>query len=467
MVDTFSFQLDRTAKVSLVEQIRQSISTAIRNGVLAPGARLPSWRVLAVQLGVARGTVRKAYDLLTDARMIVSSGSAGTRVAALPVKRRGDDASVAAEARPTLTARGRDESHAMFEIGVPARDSFVTQVFARLRAATARQEATTTLYPDIRGDLAFRQEIAAHIAISRNIDCSIAQIFVTSGFSGALSLIMHVLRACGRTAWIEDPGLPDARQAMRIAGVSTVPVPVDDEGIDVDAGIRLAPDASMAMVTPAQQAPLGPTLSHARRLQLIEWAKRSGSWIIEDDSLGDLQLGARVAPALASLDPAGRVIHVGSFSKTISPNLRLGFVVVPPSLIPVFAEVASGLLPAPGPAAQRATAAFMQGGHYLRHLHRMKRVYAARRVALSEALKARGFQTREAALAILIDLPTAVDDIALVRAAAACNMAPTPLSAYFVLPRHARHGLLLGIADAPGERVDAACDRLCALVDSM
>jgi GntR family transcriptional regulator / MocR family aminotransferase len=467
MRPAFSIQLDRKADTSLVEQIRHGISAAIDGGVLAPGARLPSWQVLAAQLGVARGTVREAYDRLVDAQMIVSSGSAGTHVAARPTRRRTDEAVIDDPADQLMMRRDPDGRAAMFQVGVPAQDAFPVDVFARLRARTAREEVLAgPVYADSRGDLDLRREIAAHLALSRGIECSVAQIFITSGFAGAMAVVMHVLRACGQTAWLEDPGFPYARQAMQLAGVTTVPVPVDAEGIDVDAGLRRAPTATLAMVTPGQQAPLGYTLSLERRLQLIDWATRRGAWIIEDDYLGELQLSGRAAPALASLDTDGRVIHIGSFSKTISPALRLGFIVAPPSLVPVFTSAASSLLPAPGTAVQRATAAFMGEGHYLRHLRRMKRLYASRRDQLLAALARRGLSGHPAGLAVLVDLPEHADDAAIVRAAIAGGIAPNPLSIWFHSPDHARRGLLLGVATVRCERLDEACDRLRRAIDS-
>ncbi|MEX3930175.1 aminotransferase class I/II-fold pyridoxal phosphate-dependent enzyme, partial [Paraburkholderia sp. BR10936] len=150
-------------------------------------------------------------------------------------------------------------------------------------------------------------------------------------------------------AWVENPGYLLSRKALEIGQITTVPIPVDEEGIDVGFGETHAPDAALALVTAGQQAPLGPTLSLARRRQLLEWAARAQAWIIEDDYLGELQLKRRAAPALASQDRAGRVIHIGTFSKTISPTLRLGFVVVPPALVPRFDEAAACLSSAPGP----------------------------------------------------------------------------------------------------------------------
>src|SRR5690606_37193005 len=168
-----------------------------------------------------------------------------------------------------------------------------------------------------------------------------------------------------------------------------VPVPVDADGIDIDHGLRHAADAKLVVVTPGQQAPLGATLSLERRLRLLDCAAASGAWVIEDDYLSELQLAGRAAPALASLDRAGRVIHIGSFSKTISPTLRLGFIVAPVDLVVRFADVAACLAPPPGPSTQLATAAFMREGHYLRHLRRLKRAYASKRDALLAELRPR------------------------------------------------------------------------------
>lgn len=234
-----------------------------------------------------------------------------------------------------------------------------------------------------RGELELRREIADYLAIARGIDCSPSQIIVTCGYSAGLGLTLRVLGVEGEKVWIEDPGLPFTRKGLELAHVSLAPIPVDANGIDIDHELRHAPDAKLVVVTPGQQAPLGPALSLDRRLKLLDCAAASGAWIIEDDYLSELQLTGRAAPALASLDRAGRVIHVGSFSKTISPTLRLGFVVAPIGLIARFAEVAACLAPPPGPAVQFATAKFMREGRYLRHLRRTKRVYAAKRGRLA------------------------------------------------------------------------------------
>jgi GntR family transcriptional regulator/MocR family aminotransferase len=467
MTAPLDLKLDRSTKTPLAEQIRKGIEAAIRAGVLIPGARLPSWRDLAAQLGVARGTVRAAYERLLDAQLIISSRSGGTRIADRP-------------AHIGAAAEGSDPEHALpemyrdfssgsgiFQMGVPAADSFPVKLFARIRARTARAETSApAIHPDPRGESELRREIAAHLAIARAIECRPSQIFVTAGFTGALGLVLRVLRLEGRSAWMEEPGFPLTRGALQIAQITTIPVPVDDEGIDVDHGRRHAPDAALAVVTPGQQAPFGPTLPLARRLGLIEWAARTGAWIIEDDYLGELQLRGRAAPALASLDRAGRVIHIGSFSKTISPTLRLGFAVVPPPLTARFAEAASCLAPAPGPAVQLATAEFLRDGHYMRHLRKMKRVYALRRDALKACLETYGLKIRPAGLSMLIALPDGARDLRITREAAAFGLAPSPLSSWYGDTASRRSGLLLGVTTAPGKRLVTSCERLHGLIET-
>ena len=254
-------RIDRSAKATLAEQIRLGVVAAIRSGALAPGARLPSWLALAAQLGVARGTVKTAYERLADEQVIVSSRPGGTRVAEHPAGARRAVPAPEADAAPALyqhllAARG------IFQMGVPAREGFPTSLLARLRAQATRAEvAAPALYPDPRGEMELRREIAAHLALARGIECRPSQIFITAGFAGALGTVLGVLGAEGREAWMENPGFFQSRNALELARLVPVPVPVDAEGIDVFHGMEKAPDAALALVTPGQQAPLGVTLS--------------------------------------------------------------------------------------------------------------------------------------------------------------------------------------------------------------
>jgi GntR family transcriptional regulator/MocR family aminotransferase len=463
--------LDRAAKTPLAEQIRRGLAAAIEGGVLAPGARLPSWQDLAAQLGVARGTVRAAYGKLAAAQLIEASRAAGTRVAQRP--RAGARADPPPDAGSFMeTYRERTQGPAVFQMGVPAAETFPATLFARLRAQAVRAEAAAPpLYPDPRGELELRREIAGYLAVTRGLHCAPAQVLVTGGFSAALGLTLTALDLKGQnlkgpTAWVETPGFPFARKGLELAGLALAPIPVDADGLDIDHGLRHHPDAKLVVLTPGQQAPLGATLSLERRLRLLQWAAANKVWVIEDDYLSELQLAGRAAPALAALDRDGRVIHIGSFSKTLSPALRLGFLVAPAELVSRFAEVAACLAPPPGPAVQLATAAFMREGHYMRHLRRTKRAYAAKQQALLECLGPTVGPDRLTApgLAVLLKLPRGAPDLAISREATAFGMSPSPLSAWYATPDTAQPGLLLGVATTPIRNLDRACDRLLEII---
>ena len=467
MTRPLDLTLDRTAKASLAEQIRRGVTRAIKDGVLEPGARLPSWQDLAAQLGVARGTVRTAYEKLAAAQLIEASRATGTRVAQQPrtaISEAPLDAGLFME-----TYREMTRGPAFFKMGLPAAETFPATLFARIRAHAVRGEASAPpLYPDPRGEFELRREIAGYLAVARGIHCSPSQVFITGGFSAGFGLTLNVLRLEGQTAWVENPGFPWSRKGLELAGLTPAPIPVDAAGIDVDQGLRHHPEAKLVVVTPGQQAPLGPTLSLARRLRLLDWASANKAWVIEDDYLSELQLAGRAAPALASLDRDGCVIHIGSFSKTISPTVRLGFLIAPPDLIPRFAEVTACLAPAPAPSMQLATAEFMREGHYMRHLRRTKRAYAAKRQALLDCLRPALGAERVTApgLSVLLKLPKGTSDTAVVREVLPFGMIPSPLSAWYASSDTAESGLLLGVATAPAKNLARSCEQLIEAIQT-
>ncbi|MFP3556193.1 PLP-dependent aminotransferase family protein [Paraburkholderia sp. SIMBA_049] len=356
---------------------------------------------------------------------------------------------------------------AIFQLGIPALEGLPEKLFARARASNLLKTGSfsSIVYPDPRGEFELRREIAGYLSISRNLHCFPDQVFITSGYSSGLGLVLRVLGLDGRKVWMEEPGFLLTRKGLELAGLSIVPVPVDAEGIDVGYGIANAADAALAVVTPGQQAPLGPTLSLRRRLQLLEWAVASDAWIVEDDYLSELQLEGRPAPALASLDEGKRVIHIGSFSKTISPGLRLGFVVAPTSLATAFSEVVATLAPAPSPVVQLATARFMHDGHYLRRVRRLKRLYVVQHDALCKQLQIRNAEWINAGLAVLLRLPDGAPDVQIVREATTVGMAPSPLSSWFATPSRSLPGLLLGVATAPEQHVAKSCRRLFEIIE--
>lgn len=355
----------------------------------------------------------------------------------------------------------------IFQLGIPGLEGLPEKLFARARSSNLLKigSLSSPIYPDPGGEFELRREVAGYLSIARNLHCSPEQVFITSGYRSGLGLALRVLGLDGKKVWMEEPGFYLTRKGLELARLSIVPVPVDADGLNVGYGIENAADAALAVVTPGQQAPMGSTLSLRRRLQLLEWATSSGAWIIEDDYLSELQLEGRAAPALASLDEGKRVIHIGSFSKTISPGLRLGFVVAPTELAAAFSEVAATLAPAPAPVVQLATAQFMRDGHYIRRVRRLKRLYSAQRDALCEQLRMRDAEWVKAGLAVLLRLPDGAPDVRIVREALAFGMAPSPFSAWFATPSSALPGLLLGVATAPEPHVATSCRRLFEIID--
>lgn len=461
-----SIQVDRAAVAPIGDQIHASLRRAILDGRLAPGQRLPSGRDLAAQLGVARGTIRVAYDRLIAENLVFGAGPAGTRVCARSaagetVDEEPIDRPLAAFTRPFSSAP------LPFQMGVPAHDAFPAKLWARMCTRAARDDAITcTAYADPRGEPALRARIASHLAISRQMQCHPDQIIITSGYRQGLLLVLTALRAYGRKAWIEEPGYPLGRRGLELIGAAIEPVPVDAQGLRVEDGIARAPDAILALVTPGQHAPLGVTLSRARRHALLTWAASSGAWIIEDDYLGELQLDGRAAPALASGAGAERVVHIGSFSKTLSPALGLGFVVAPRSLAERLIEVAAVLAPAPNRTTQLAVTEFLSNGHFLRHLRQMKALYTERRnlalMHVSRFLPG----ALAAGLGVIAPLRQACDDIAVVRIARAHGLAPSALSAWHISRPHAQRGLLLSVTNLHRGNIGTTCATLARIVES-
>ncbi len=456
--------LDRTQAMPLPCQISATLRDAILSGRLPPGSRLPSWLDMATQLGVARGTVKTAYERLADEGLVVSAGASGTRVA---------HNTAPPQPLPNITIRrplsGIMQGYSLpplpFQIGVPAQDAFPYKLWARIRTRAVRDDAMAPVsHPDPRGNPELRARIASYVAIARSISCLPDQILVTSGYYNGLALALRALGLRGQSVWMEEPGNPITRMGLELDGMRIVTVPVDAEGLIVEEGIARARDAALVVVTPGQQAPTGVPLSAARRQALLQWASDNGSWIIEDDCLSELQLSGRVAPALSATDPAARVIHVGCFGQTLNPALGLGYVVAPLELAERFGEIAACLQPAPNTTSQLAFAAFLANGHYLRHLRHMKRIYAERRDMLLKTLDADFAETTMAGLAIIGHLPRHMDDVRLAQSALDHDIAPMPLSAWWHEREQATHGLLLSVTNLKSSVLAKACRSLKEVV---
>jgi GntR family transcriptional regulator/MocR family aminotransferase len=380
--------IDRATPTPLYRQIYARFRSAIEQGVLHPGDRVASARDLASELGVSRGTIETAYNLLIGEGYFSSQGQAGTVVSpSLPAHRSARRERRRADAHSGREALADARPPPPLQLGIPALDAFPRKLWARLTARRARAAtAADMFYGDPSGHAPLRAAIAAYLAVSRGVPCHPSQVFVTGGYRASLALIAHTLLDRGDAVWVEDPGYPPTQEVLRSAGLRAVPVPVDDEGMVVARGTRKAAGARMAVVTPSHQAPLGVSMSLARRLQLLEWASRAKAWIVEDDYDGEYRYAGPPLPALKSLDGHDRVLYAGSFSKVLYPGLALGYVVAPESLCAAFAKAAQTGSNGSPQITQAVVADFMRGGYFPRHLKKMRLLYARRRGMLVTAL---------------------------------------------------------------------------------
>jgi GntR family transcriptional regulator/MocR family aminotransferase len=353
-------------------------------------------------------------------------------------------------------------------MGLPALDVFPRKQWAQIMSRVARRfDVEQFAHPhEVMGYEPLRQAIASHLRIARGIACTADQILITAGSLGALELIGQVLLKCGDTAWVEDPGYFFARDILAKSTVRLAGVRVDDEGLDVAAGIETAPDAAIAFVTPAHHFPLGITMSARRRQALLDWAGRQQSWIVEDDYDWAFHHRGQPAAALKSLDRAGRVLYVGSFSKVLFPGLRLGYIVVPHALVDRFMQTARTAHPSPALMLQQMVEAFMSEGHFARHLSRMRGIYTERRNALAAALSATlphelDITVPDGGLHFVARLRGEERDVDLVARLRDKRIGPTALSRCSVTAAP-QNGLMIGYANVAKEDANAAAERLLA-----
>ncbi|XNL44591.1 PLP-dependent aminotransferase family protein [Burkholderia lata] len=424
---------DRHLDMPVYRQLVRRFRDAIETGKLAPGKRVPSVRSLASELNLARGTVEAAYQILIGEGYLVAHGPAGTVVSPqLPDGRQPR----AAAPRPDEPPRGDSTASGPkpFQMGIPALDAFPRMPWIRLTGRHVRAMATPSLdYAPPQGHDGLRRALSAYLGVSRGIDCSAGQIFITAGYRGALDLICRTLLRPGDTGWFEDPGYIHARRLLEHAGMRLVSVPVDDDGLCVEAGQRRAADARFAVVTPTHQSPLGVALSLPRRLALLDWARQQRAWIVEDDYDSEFRYHGRPLPALKSLDRHHRVLYTGSFSKVLYPGLRLGYLVVPDEQVAAFRDTAGWLGGSGQMLMQSVVADFMEQGHFARHLKKMRALYATRRAWLIDALgkvfgDALDIPARAGGLHVVAYWRAAVDDRAVARMAELQGFSVQPLN---------------------------------------
>ena len=457
--------IDRELGIPLQQQIYDGIRNAILAGLLRAGQRVPSTRALATDIGVSRLPVLTAYDQLLHEGYLEGRVGSGTFVSvSVP-----DDAlrstsplqsGRSTKHSPSRTARTRQLSDPLppyrddggfrpFRISLPALDRFPHTIWSRLVARHARALTPARMaYGDPAGVASFRAAVAEHLRTARAVRCEAEQVLIVSGSQAALCICAAALLGRGDIVAMEEPGYPGARSALATRGAVIAPVPIDHEGIQIDSLNALGSNVRAAYATPSHQYPMGTAMTATRRLELIEWATRHSAWILEDDYDSEFRYVSRPLGALQGMDAHDRVIYIGTFSKVMFPSIRVGYIVVPPSLRDEFLAAREALDIFSPTLYQLALTDFIREGHFARHLRRMRALYLSRRAALLEGLTAHcadhlTIYNADAGLHISTLLQDGVDDRDVVRRMLARGLSGAALSTCYAGDA-CQTGLLLG-----------------------
>ncbi|MEK3736088.1 PLP-dependent aminotransferase family protein [Paenibacillus sp. FSL F4-0122] len=478
--------LDKQRPIPLSRQIYEQVRNAIHSGALSGGDSLPPSRTLANQLEVSRSVILQSYELLQAEGYLEMRKGAGTYIAGLPVEEKDPQDS---DNPYNFITKGPDfltlnpssiiENDlntvlCNFRHGVPAWDAFPMDQWQKALMNACRRASPDTLgYGPVEGSLGLRQEIARLLRSTRSMPVVPEQIVITSGATQALDILSRIFVSKGDDVIVEDPSHNVVREIFSFAGAVVTPIRVDLEGICVDElqascdHIKEGPHKKpkLAYVTPSHQFPFGVTLSMKRRVQLLEWAKANQAFIIEDDYDSEYRYEGPKLSSLAGLDVDGRVIYVGSFSKVLFPSLRIGYVVLPPTLIQPFLAVKWITDRMSSALDQEALAEFIQNGHYARHVTQMGKLYAARRACLVKSLDAEfGSRVRyygeEAGLHLLIELESGAEEHRIAELALRYGVRVYPASSYFVGSKPQGPVFLLGYSNLTENQIKVGVNRL-------
>jgi GntR family transcriptional regulator / MocR family aminotransferase len=480
--------VDVNGKVPIYRQLYEWFRRAIVAGQLRPGQRVPSTRNLAEELNVSRISVSNAYEQLRAEGYLETFVGAGTCVVrSIPAdvlqpafgKLRDASRRASRSKAPRLVSRRVElmrvpaqtwsNKLVAFRVNLPALEHFPAAVWSKLINRYSRRPTRQSMaYGDALGYMPLREAIAEYLGAARAVRCKPSQILVTTGSQQCLQLSAQVLLDANEPVWMEEPGYPGARQALIMAGAQLVPVPVDQEGLNVAEGVRRGGNARAVYITPSHQYPLGVTMTATRRMLLLNWAARSGAWIIEDDYDSEYRLGGRPIPSLQSLDTGERVIYIGTFSKVMFPALRLGYMVVPEDLVDAFSTAREATDQFSSTLYQAAMTDFIRDGHFARHIRKMRMLYLERRTALVEGIQSQMNDKlevigAEAGMHMVALLPPGVSDVALSKKAAEMGISAMPLSSCY-LKAPVRAGLILGYGGTDARQIRDGVRKLKTLI---
>ncbi|MCX5589938.1 PLP-dependent aminotransferase family protein [Alcaligenes endophyticus] len=473
--------LDRDSDETLVRQIYRACSRLILEGSLPAGTKLPASRALARDMQVSRNTILNAYEQLHAEGYVVTHTGSGTYVSNLaPSLSRGlkpPPMPIASPTESNISGRGRrllgntfaaKRQWGPFVPGVPDVTLFPSKVWMRLQRRYWNTLPPSLLtYAHGAGYYPLRRAVSEHLRVVRAVVCEPEQVIITSGIHQSISVLTHLLSDVGDRVWMENPGYWGASSMLRAGGLQLEPVEVTVEGMSPSAE-QLQQPPQLIFVTPSHQYPLGHVMSLPQRLMLLEYAQRHQCWIIEDDYDSEFRFDGRPIPSLQGLDQYGRVLYLGTFSKTLFPGMRLAYMVVPKALTDWVARALSELYREGRLLEQATLTDFIAEGYYAQHIRKTKTVYARRQSILREALSHHfgrdwPMSNHEAGLHLVLHLPAYVNDVALANAAQAQGIWVRPLSSYYVAD--AKPGLLFGYASVSDEQILPSLQRLLPLID--
>lgn len=454
---------------SLFEQIYEAFRDRVVSGQIVAGTRLPPTRKLAEELGVSRTTVVTAYDQLIAEGFARGRSGSGVFVSEIgDVERVSTARPVAPDFPGPISSSAPSRP---FSPGQPDSRLFPYRQWAKCVARVARTAPETlVMNNDPFGDFDLRAEICRYLVDWRGLRASAPQVLITAGAGDALELCIRTLGGTNDSLALEDPGYPPLHAFVESLGIHTARLEMDDHGGIPPAPGNDGPDPKLVVLTPSSQFPLGGAMPRARRNGFLAWAAQANGWIIEDDYDSEFRYAGRPIPALAGLDTHGRTLYVGSFSKIFSNGLRMGFMVLPPNLVPAFSDSLRRYGSKASIAPQRPLATFMANGDYYRHIRRVRRIYAERRSAFIDMLRTHlgdlaTFEDHRAGMQIAVKLPEIYMDAKITASAEEKGISCSALSAYYKSATP-QNGLLMGFCSHTVEEMANAMGELRTVIDT-
>jgi GntR family transcriptional regulator/MocR family aminotransferase len=483
--DFLDLAVDTSSDTPLLRQVYQLLRGAILSHALTPGSRLPSTRQLADRLGVSRTSVLSAYDQLLAEGYVEGRTGSGTYVAKdipqPPIapavlktpgsKSAGRRLSSAGTRFRKLAQNLSPPEHVPFSPGCCSVDAIMIASWRRVGSRQMKTlEKVNLHYADPIGELSLRIEVAQYLRAARAVRCEPEQVIIVSGAQQALDLSLRALVNTGDSVWIEDPGYLGARAVMRAIGAKLIPVPVDESGLVVSAGIAAEANARAAYITPSHQHPTGAVMSMRRRLELLAWARDHDAWIIEDDYDSEFRYVGRPLAALQGIDDHARVIYVGTLSKMLFPGVRIGFAVVPRDLVDVFTGAKFVTDRQPPSLQQAMVADFMHSGFLTSHIRRMRLHYRQARDAVVNAISQHmgdlvEVEVPECGIQLIVRFKDDISDVEVADKARAKGIVVQPVSSLH-LNAPARQGLLLGYSGFDLRKLRSVSRQLAEVVRS-